>query len=116
MIRTSLAVLALAGCADDAGPRLDSATPSAARRRAHVVLAGERLCGPDGDCATAAGAIRIGESASVVQATVVAYEDRRAEIEIPEIAPIGPTELIVTVNERASNALAFEILPDGAAP
>lgn len=116
MIRASLAVVALASCTDDIGPRLESATPAAARRRAHVVLVGERLCGPEGDCATAAGAIRIGADASVVQATIVAYDDRRAEIEIPEVAPIGPTKLVVTVNELASNALAFEVLEDEVTP
>jgi hypothetical protein len=30
---------------------------------------------------------------------------------IPPVAPIGPSALIVTVNERSSNALGFEVLP-----
>jgi hypothetical protein len=32
-------------------------------------------------------------------------------IQIPDLAPVGPTALIVTVNDRASNELAFEVLP-----
>lgn len=99
-----------ASCTDDGGPRLISVTPAAAPRGARVTIEGERLCGERGHCATAAGAIRIGASASVVQATVLDYGDRAAEIEIPEVTPIGKTELIVTVNELASNALDFEVI------
>lgn len=110
MIR-GLVLLALAGCADDGAPHLASATPAATPRRGHVVLAGERLCGATGDCTHAAGAVRIGDSASVVQAQVIAYADGAAEIAIPEITPVGPTSLVITVNELASNALAFEVLP-----
>jgi hypothetical protein len=99
------------GCADDQGPRLDEAMPSAAARNATVTLTGTRLCGARGDCATAAGQVQIGLALPTVRAIVVDYTDTTAQIVIPPVAPLGPTALLVTVNERSSNALAFEVLP-----
>lgn len=103
--------LVLGGCADDAGPRLESATPPSASREATVVLAGRRLCGADGDCSTAAGEIQLGINPPTVRAIVVSYTDTSAQIVIPPAAPVGATVLIATVNERSSNALDFEVLP-----
>jgi hypothetical protein len=103
--------LCLVGCSDDAGPRLESATPAAAAREAIVVLAGQRLCGPGGDCTTAAGEIQLGINPPIVRAIVVSYSDTSAQIAIPPAAPVGATVLIATVNERSSNALDFEVLP-----
>jgi len=104
------ALLAFGGCAvDDGGPRLASATPSAAGRGAMVILSGSRLCG--GDCDSAGGQVQLGLSPPTVRATILAYADDSATIRIPDAAPIGRTELVVTVNERTSNALAFEVLP-----
>jgi hypothetical protein len=114
VIRAAVAATALAagaGCVDDGGPRLDAAEPVAAQRGAAVRLTGRRLCGAGGRCEAAGGAVRLGAEPPVVQAPVLAYADTEAEIEIPDVAPVGPTALIVTVNERASNALAFEVLP-----
>ncbi len=99
----------LPGCVDDAGPRLDDVTPAAAAPGAVVSLAGRRLCGAGGDCATAGGAIRIGLDMPV-QATIVMYSNTTAQIRIPTITPVGRTVLVVTVNEQASNALDFEVL------
>ena len=110
MIRSVVSVLALAGgCADDEGPRLDAVEPRAAGAGSIVTISGRRLCGPTGDCATAAGAIRIGLD-DPVQATIIDYADTHAQIRIPSITPAGRTELVATVNERASNALDFEVL------
>jgi len=107
-----LAALAGSGCAtDDGGPRLASVTPSAAGHGAMVILAGSRLCGVTGDCDTAAGKVELGLDPPSVQAVILEYADDRATISIPDVTPTGRTELVVVVNERSSNALAFEVLP-----
>ncbi len=107
-----VALAALAGCGvDDGGPRLASATPSAAGHGAMVILSGSRLCGEAGNCDTAAGQVQLGLSLPTVRATVLDYTDVSATIRIPDAAPVGRTELVVTVNEKSSNALAFEVLP-----
>jgi len=104
-------VVAGTGCADDGGPRLDAVTPSAARREATVVITGRRLCGDGGDCARVGGEVQLGIEPPMVRVGVVSYSDTVAEVAIPSIAPVGATELIITVGERSSNALAFEVLP-----
>jgi hypothetical protein len=113
-VRAAQSVLvgcALVGCTDDAGPRLDAVTPPAAVRDATVEITGRRLCGTGAACATAAGEVQIGIEPPTVRAVVVSYSDTSARVVIPSVAPIGDTVLIVTVNERSSNALAFEVLP-----
>jgi hypothetical protein len=104
-------VVAVTGCADDGGPRLDAVAPAASARNGTVVLTGRRLCGEPADCARAAGAVQIGLELPTVKANVISYFETSAEIVIPPVTPVGPTELVVTVNERASNALSFEVLP-----
>ena len=106
-----LTAVALAGCADDAGPRLDAVTPAAAPPGSMVTLTGSRLCGASGDCARAAGEVQIGLALPTVRAVVVRYGDTSAQIKIPAVAPIGDTALVVTVNERSSNALDFAVVP-----
>ena len=106
-----LGLVTLVACADDGGPRLDAATPSSARRNEMVTITGRRLCGTSGDCATAAGEIQLGLEPPMVRAVVVSYSDTATAIVVPASAPIGATSLIVTVGERSSNALAFEVLP-----
>jgi len=101
---------ALVACADNGGPRLLTVTPAAAPRSAMVLLTGERLCG-GGECATAAGEIQIGTEPPMVRAIVVSYSDTTAQVVIPPVTPIGTTALIVTVDERSSNALDFEVVP-----
>jgi len=103
--------VALIVAACDSGPHLDSATPAAASANAIVELAGRHLCGSNGDCATAGGEVQIGLSPPTVQAIVVSYADTVAQIQIPAIAPIGKTDLVLVVNDHASNSLAFEVLP-----
>jgi hypothetical protein len=85
--------------------------PAAARRGAPVVVTGVRLCGARGDCATAAGQIDLGRSLPLARAVVVAYADTAAQIVVPDAAIVGSTVVIATVNEQASNALDFEVLP-----
>ncbi|MBL0218487.1 MAG: hypothetical protein IPQ07_31960 [Myxococcales bacterium] len=112
MIRGLLLVLVAAtGCADDDGPRLTAVSPSAAARNTMVTLTGQRLCGASADCAHAAGEVLVGLSPPQVQANVVTYDATSAQVVIPAIASLGATHLIVTVDDRSSNALAFEVLP-----
>jgi hypothetical protein len=107
----ALGWLACAGCTDDEGPRLDSATPAAAARNGVVAIEGHRLCGPQGDCANAGGEIQLGIDPPTVRANIVSYSDTSAQIAIPPATPVGSTVLIAIVNERSSNALHFEVLP-----
>lgn len=74
------------------------------------MLVGERLCGDPPNCETAAGKIQLGLDLPATLATVIEYEEDRALIEIPSATEIGPTEIVVTVNDRTSNSLAFEVL------
>jgi hypothetical protein len=103
--------LALAGCVDGRGPRLTMVTPEAAGHGARVMLAGEHLCGATANCATAGGEVQIGLNPPIVIAPVIEYSDTAAVIEIPSLAEVGPSKIVVTVNESASNALDFEVLP-----
>jgi hypothetical protein len=106
-----LAVVAAASCSDTTAPRLDSVTPASGRANDIVTLAGRHLCGASSDCAMAGGHVQLGLQPPTVQATIVSYADTMAQIEIPTVTPVGTTELVVTVNDRASNALSFEVLP-----
>jgi hypothetical protein len=45
-----------------------------------------------------------------VQVTVIDYADTSAQIRVPNIAQVGTTVIIATVNERASNALDFRVV------
>ncbi len=110
MNRLGLAVV-LASCASDGGPRLDSVEPAAASRGGVVTISGSRLCGTSGDCTNAAGEVLIGLTLPAIQALVQSYADTSVQIMIPQIAPLGPTELVVTVNDHTSNALPFEVTP-----
>jgi hypothetical protein len=85
--------------------------PAAAAHDATVTITGRRLCGASADCASAAGQVQIGLDAPIVRANVTAYTDTHADIVIPEVAPAGVTKIVVTVNERASNSIDFEVLP-----
>ena len=109
MIRAGAALVVFCACADDHGPRLETVTPSAASPNALVMITGTRLCGESGNCETAGGAIRIGLD-NPVQAMIIDYSNTAAQIRIPTIAPVGETVFIATVNDRASNALDFEVL------
>lgn len=107
---TALAIV-LVGCADDGGPRLIGVMPSSAGHNAIVTLIGSRFCGPRADCASAGGEVALGLELPAVQASIVSFADTTAQIRIPDIAPAGHTQLVMTVNDRSSNALAFEVLP-----
>jgi hypothetical protein len=86
------------------------ATPSSAGIGASVELAGERLCGEHADCVAVAAKVELGIDPPMVQARILAYADTMATIEIPVIAPPGDTDILVTVDGRTSNPLAFVVL------
>jgi len=88
-----------------------SVSPEAAPRTTQITVTGERLCGDTGNCDTAGGEFQIGLGLPAIHANVLALDDVSARLEIPAIAEVGPTEIVLTVNERSSNALAFEVLP-----
>ena len=96
-------------CTESTGPQLDSAIPAAASAGAIITIRGKRLCGENGNCETAGGAIRIGYDSPVI-ASIVDYTDTSAQVQIPPVTPIGRTVLIATVNDHASNALDFVVL------
>ena len=104
-------LVASAGCADDHGPRLESVTPVAARAGDLVMLTGQRLCGERGECEGAGGEIQFGLELPTIRARIASYSDRVAEVEVPAMVAVGATTIVVTVNESASNAIAFEVLP-----
>ncbi len=104
------AVLLLAAC-DNGGPHLDSVSPPSASANAIVTLSGRHLCGSNGDCANAGGDVQLGLTPPTVQTIIVSYADTTVEIAIPPVAPIGKTDIVLTVNDRSSNSLAFEVLP-----
>ena len=99
------ALVFAAGCAQTTGPHLLSVMPSPAAHGTIVTVAGERMC--DGDCSTAAGELTIGN----VRAPLLAFSDSSAQISVPDIAPAGMTEIVLTVSGSSSNALAFQVLP-----
>ncbi len=101
----------VAACGGQVGPRLDRAQPAAAARGAAVTLSGAGLCGTSDDCMAVTSTIQIGLDLPVISAPITSYSSTTATIVIPDLAPLGATELVVTVNDHASNALGFEVLP-----
>jgi hypothetical protein len=106
----ALVTMLAGGCSDDGGPRLDAVMPAAIPAGGMVTMTGSRLCGESSDCSAAAGEVLIGLALPQTQAQIVSYDDTSALIVIPSITPAGKTDLIVTVDERSSNALPFEVL------
>lgn len=99
------------GCADDGGPRLDHAAPSSASRDAFVDIAGHRLCADHPACMGVTAIVELGLSPPMVQAPIMSYADDLVRIQIPSVAEIGSTDIILTVDGTSSNALPFEVLP-----
>lgn len=101
---------ALAACITEPGPGLDAVAPAAAAHGATVTLSGERLCGTSNDCMAVTSTLQVGLELPVIDAVITDFTTTTATIVIPEHASVGTTELVITVNNRASNALAFEVL------
>jgi uncharacterized protein (TIGR03437 family) len=112
-----LALLVLAACDPGGGARLDSVNPAAASAGARVLVTGSGLCGraldADGLACTDSlvGRVFVGAEPPQVSATVTAWSDQDLEFVVPQSAPVGATDIVVVVDGRASNALAFELLP-----
>lgn len=104
-------MLLFTACSSEPGPVLTAATPTAAAHDQTVVLSGERLCGTSSDCMAVTSTIQIGLELPAIDAQITAYSESSATITIPDLAATGATEIVVTVNDRASNALAFTVLP-----
>lgn len=103
-------VLLLAACsADESGPKLASASPASATHGASVIVTGEHLC-LSRPCEQTGGTVQLGLGTSV-QAIVTDATDTRWAFVVPAAAPVGDTEIVITVNGRSSNALSFEVLP-----
>ena len=106
------ALLVVAACQQDPyTPYLSSVDPISAQHGAVVTIYGSLLCGPSSNCTNAGGEIQIGLDPPVVQAVIDNYTAYNVEITIPTAAPVGKTSLVLTVDGRSSNALAFEVLP-----
>jgi hypothetical protein len=54
--------------------------------------------------------IQIGLELPAIDAPILDYTAASATIVIPDLAPIGATQIIATVGDSSSNALAFEVL------
>lgn len=106
-----LALVVSSSCTDDGGPRLDAVTPPASARNTMVTVTGQHLCGADDDCARATGSVVLGLSPPQVQLAVVDAAPTSLRLVVPAIAELGATHLFATIDDRASNALAFEVLP-----
>lgn len=111
MIRGVVIGAAIATGCTNSGPELDSVAPAAAQHDAIVTINGQRLCGPSHDCTHAGGELAIGLTPPTVLAPIMTYGDTTATISIPSLVPVGKTTLVLTVNDIASNALDFEVLP-----
>ena len=111
MIRVAAALALAGGCADDGGPRLTSITPVSPHQGDPVELAGTRFCGAHGDCTNIAATVMLGDSAPFFDAPAVMWSATLADVDIPLDAPVGKTSLVMTVDDRSSNALEVEILP-----
>jgi hypothetical protein len=108
-----VAWLLVAACAaDDGGPRLESAMPAAAGHDATVTLTGTRLCIPTATTDLCSPlTVALGLDLPMVDAPVIAVSASSAMFTVPQAAPVGATEIIVTADGRSSNALAFEVTP-----
>ena len=85
--------------------------PAASSRNTMVTLTGSRLCGATADCAHVGATIAFGVQLPAIDAAIVTYAATTAAIIVPDAAPVGSTELVVTVDGRSSNALPFEVTP-----
>jgi hypothetical protein len=99
----------LGACAPADSPTLAAVTPARGTAGATIVLTGEGFC--SGDCETApVGAVDFGIDIPQTRAVVLAWDDARIEAIVPPVDP-GETIVLVTANDRTSNAVDFEVLP-----
>lgn len=106
-----LVLLLVGACTGEPGPQLDTVEPTAAAHGAIVTLSGERLCGTSNDCMAVTSTLQVGLDLPVIDAVITGFTATSVAIVVPERSPVGKTDLVITVNNRASNALAFEVVP-----
>ena len=103
--------LVLAACTpDETAPHLDGVTPTSARAGASISLVGDNFCGAAIDCVDVPAKFEFGLDPPMIQALVQSFASSSATIQVPPLAA-GPTSILLTVEGRTSNALAFEVLP-----
>lgn len=104
-------VAAGGGCEAASVPSLDSIAPAAAARGAIVELRGAGFCAT-ADCSdSAVGAVDFGVEIPQIRAAVVTWAVDRISVVVPQSVDPGPIEILVTVEDRSSNAIDFEVLP-----
>ena len=103
-------VFVLVGCsAGAAPPHLDAVSPPAIAPGGLVMVTGEHLCGDPPDCETAGGEFEL-DSSTPVRLQTTTYTDTEAQLQIPSIAPLGMSTLVLTVNDTSSNGLPVEVV------
>ena len=110
-MKLAVGLLVIAACADDDGPTITSLAPPAARHAAVVMIVGTNLCGGVSTCHGLGGMIQIGLSSPSYQATPYDVTNDMWKFQVPDIVPLGATDVLISINGRASNAIGFEVLP-----
>ena len=108
-MRAALAAIAVAGCAGAGAPSIDQLTPATGRRGDAVVVHGDGFCVPDCD-GSPMGAVDFGLD-PLIRATALTWDATAIQVIVPQSVELGTTEVIVTVNDRSSNAVDFEVVP-----
>jgi len=108
-MRAPAVLLLLCSCADDGGPRLTRATPEMAGIGATVELIGTRFCGMHADCAGVPAKVEFGIASPIALAPIHSLTDTSLTIQVPVLAAAGATDIVLTVDGRSSNALAFTV-------
>lgn len=117
VMKLGVAALGLAACAPAVGPSVDRVEPSQAAHGATVTVYGEDFCGDgraagDGTCTTLPpGGVTFGLELPAARAEVVSWDDGTIRVTVPDAAPAGATDIVVTVDGRSSNAADFTVLP-----
>jgi len=94
--------------ASENGPHLSEVIPSISAPGSTIEIRGDHFCGARADCVNVPAKIELGID-SPIEARVIAYADTSAMVEVPTTAPTGTTEIVLTVDGRSSNALAFTV-------
>jgi hypothetical protein len=97
-------------------PRLEAATPDAARRGAEVTITGVRLCGanakPAAPCSPAQALVYVGADDAGVAASISTWTGGGITITIPRGAHLGPTQIVVWAKGKRIGAVPFEVTTD----
>lgn len=98
----------LAACSSDrARPEILSADPATGSADDQIVLYGNGFC--LSTCADEAITLTFGTDIPAIGASLLAVTAQSIQFVIPDDAPVGATELIVTVGDEASDGFAFTV-------